>query len=409
MQLNPKNKTRQFFSPWFYLSVIFFTYVIAGLNTYRLQPILPRVMETLNIDVAQAGLLVSSATFLNIFITLPMGFVIAKIGVRTAGLVCVIFLLTGSAVGSLFHGYTGIMVAQSVSGLGNVFIAISGPVFINLLFAKGGLPIAMGIFTSSLTTAQFVTFMLFPHITGVDKIAPAWWLSFGLVIIALLSWLFFIPRALIVHLTGEEKTNSVMNEDHDDDAWFYVKAVLKNISIWQLAAGLFFFMFSAIGVLSYLPSYLVAERGMELGTASFICSFNAMVGFFCAILAGFFADKLKTYKWIYLVAVTIMAGLRVLQPLVPLGFFLIIITVIQGIPAAGPGMMFSAVTSVVSHPKEKSIGMSIVMTGFLCGTAVSPLLFGFLVRSLGYTTSFFIMVPVAFLGLIGMFTAKGVK
>jgi ACS family glucarate transporter-like MFS transporter len=406
---NMNNKAPRFFSPWFYLSLIFFTYVLAGLNTYRLQPILPRIMETLKIDTAQAGLLVSSATFLNIFITLPVGLAVSKIGVRAAGLWCLFFLLAGSAVGSFFNGYSGIMIAQSVAGLGNVLIAVSGPVFINLLFADGRLPIAMGIFTSSLTTAQFISFIVLPRITGVDKIGPAWWISFGLVIFALLCWIIFIPGVLIAHLIKKQTAHHVTEETHDNSTGFYIKKSLKNISIWQLASGLFFFMLSAIGVLSYLPSYLVVERGMDLSGASLICGFNAAVGFFCAILAGFLADKLKTCKWIYLTAVIIMAGLRILQPLVPAGFFLVLITVIQGIPAAGTGMVFSAVTSVISHPKEKSIGVSIVTTGFLCGTAISPLLFGFLVRSLGYTTSFFMMVPVAFLGLIGMFAAKGVK
>jgi predicted MFS family arabinose efflux permease len=365
-------------------------------------------METLNIDVAQAGLLVSSATFLNIFITLPMGFAIAKIGVRTAGLLCIIFLLAGSVVGSLFNSYGGIMIAQSVSGLGNVLIAILGPVFINLLFSKKGLPAAMGIFTSSLTTAQFMTFVLLPRITGVAKISPAWLLSLGLAFIAFLFWIFFVSGDLVVHLTREQKSQ-IEDGEHDKTMGVYIRAVLKNRSIWQFAAGLFFFMLSAIGVLSYLPSYLVAERGFELGRASLICSFNAVVGFFCAIFAGFLAEKLKTYKWIYLMAVVIMACLRIFQPLVPSGLLLILITIIQGIPAAGPGMMFSAMTSIISHPKEKSIGVSIVMTGVLCGTALGPFLFGLLIRSLGYTAGFFIMIPIAFLGLVGMFTAKGVK
>jgi MFS family permease len=338
-----------------------------------------------------------------------MGFAVAKIGLRTAGLLCIVLLLAGAGIGSFFNNYNGIIISQSVSGLGNVLIAVSGPVFINLLFVKKGLSLAMGIFTSGLTTAQFITFSLLPRITGVGKISPAWRLSFGLAIAAFLFWLFFISRTLIVNLSGGQKASYVIDGEQDKSTGFYIKKVLKNISIWQLAAGLFFFMLSATGVLSYLPSYLVAERGIELGRASLICSFNAAVGFFCAIFAGFLAEKLKTHKWIYLMAVVIMAGLRVFQPLVPSGFLLVLITVIQGIPAAGPGMMFSAVTSVISHPKEKSIGVSIVMTGFLCGTAVSPLLFGLLVRSFGYTTGFFMMIPIAFLGLIGMFTAKGVK
>jgi predicted MFS family arabinose efflux permease len=407
MPSNTDEKVASPILPWFYLFLVFFTYFLAGFNTYRLQPILPTVMETLNVDVVSAGGLISSATFLNIFLTLPVGLFIAKIGIRVAGLLSIILLLIGSIIGSFLVGYTPVIIAQAVAGIGNVFVVVSGPVFISLLFSRKGHSTAMGIFTSALTAAQFATFTMLPNITVPGNINPAWRVSLVLILVDALLWLVFVNKKMVASLIKKQETLGTNNKD--DEGSHFIRDTLKNMSVWQLSIGLFFFMLCAIGVLGYLPSYLVTERGMELSRASLLCSFNALLGLICAIGAGVLADRFKTHKWIYLGAVLVMSSMRFLQPTVPMGIFLFAITILQGVPAAGPGMVFSAVTSLVKNPKQKSIATSIVMTGFLCGTALGPLFFGSLVRSLGYTTSFYILIPLCLLGLIGMLTVKGVK
>lgn len=395
-------------SPWPYLALIFLAYVLTNFNTYRLQPILPTVMGTLNIDVAQAGVLISAATFLNIFITLPIGLMISKIGIRKAGLLSMALLFCGTVIGNAISSYRFIIIAMLLGGIGNVFIAVSGPVFINLLFRKGHAATAMSIFTASSTAAQFMTFILLPRITGIGNIKPAWRIDMVLSFVSFVLWIFFVRRAMIAGLMETHERYNTNTKPEETDA-SHIKAVLKNRSIWKLALSICCFMIAAIGVLGYLPSYLVTERGMELSRASSICSFNALTGFVCAICAGFLADRFKTYKWIFFAAGLVMAALRVLQVTVPAGPLLVAVTVMQGIPAAGPGMVFSAVTQAVSHPKEKSTGVAVVMTGFLCGNALSPLIFGALVRSFGYTTAYFILAPFTLVSLIGIFTVKSVK
>jgi len=365
-------------------------------------------MATLNIDVAQAGMLISAATLINIFITAPIGFMISKIGIRKAGLLSMAFLFSGSLIGSFMTSYHTIMIAMFLGGVGHVFISVSGLVFINLLFSKGKLATATSIYTSSGVTAQFVTFILLPNITSIGNIKPAWRIDLVLAFVCFLLWIIFVQKRFITNLE-QENAGGGENEKPLEEGSSYVKRVLTNPSIWKLSFSLFLFMIVAMGVLGYLPSYLVSERGFDLKFASFICSFNALVGFVCMIFAGFLADRFNTNKWIFFVATVVMAALRLLQVTVPMGPLLIMITVIQGIPAAGPTMIFSAIGRVVTDPKEKSIAMAIVMTAFLTANALSPLIFGFLVRSMGYSFSHMILAPVAVISLIGIFTVKNLK
>jgi predicted MFS family arabinose efflux permease len=398
MAINFEEKSASLRSPWPYLGLIFLTYLLTNFNSYRLQPILPTVMKTLNIDVAQAGVLISAATFFSIFITLPIGLMIPKIGVRLAGLLSMAFLFCGAVLASaLSSSYRTIIIAVILGGIGKVFIAVSGPVFINQLFRKGHHAAAMSIFTSASMAAQFMTFILLPRITAVGRIKPAWRIDLVLSFVSFVLWIICVRKSMVVH------------EKAPEEGPLYIRKGLTNPTIWKLASSIFLFYIATMGVLGYLPSYLVSERGMELTQASFICSFNAIVGFCCAIFAGFLSDRLRTTKWIFLAAVLITAALRVLQVTVPTGLLLIVITIIQGIPAAGSSMIFSAITHAVTDPKERSIGVAAVMTGFLGGNALSPLLFGSLVQALGYTTSFFIMAPIAMASLIGIFSTKNVK
>jgi MFS family permease len=146
MQNESGQKNKNFYSPWFYLGIICLANFLCGFNTGRLLPIIPRLLKNLNIDIGQAGVLMSSSTILNIFITVPLGFFIAKIGVLKGGYISLTALLIGSLIGSFLGRYSFIFVAQLIGGIGYAVMAVTGPTFINLLFDRKRVATAMGFF-----------------------------------------------------------------------------------------------------------------------------------------------------------------------------------------------------------------------------------------------------------------------
>jgi predicted MFS family arabinose efflux permease len=184
---------------------------------------------------------------------------------------------------------------------------------------------------------------------------------------------------------------------------------LKNTKVWQVVAGAFFNIASVISALSFLTAYLVEDHGMGLELSSSLVGFSYVVAFAFSIAAGRLSDKFQTFKWVYFASILVMALLRIVQVTVPNRFFICLIVVLQGIPALGTPILFAAVQTLVSSARQKTIAVSMISTGTICGTALGPIGFGYLVRGLGYFYSSLLLVPVSLLGLIGIMTVKEIK
>ena len=70
-------------SPYIYLIIIVLSYLTAGFCQYRLQPILTYMMQGMQIDEGKAGVLVSALSILSIFLAVPFGVMMGKIGHST--------------------------------------------------------------------------------------------------------------------------------------------------------------------------------------------------------------------------------------------------------------------------------------------------------------------------------------
>ena len=405
---NTEDTTNPIRSPWPYLCLVFLTYALTNFNLHRLQPILPTVMATFNIDVAQAGVLISTATFLNIIITFPIGIMITKIGIRRAGLLSMAFLFCGALIGSAVTSYSSTIIALVLGGIGNVFISVSGLAFIGLLFRKKNNVTSTSIFIASATFAQFLTFIILPRITTVGNIKPAWYIDCVMGFICFFLWLIFVRKAKIDRLMAENTDND-LNEDDKEIISSYIRRVLGNSMIWKQAFSIFIFTVAVVGALGYLPTYLVSERGWELKYASSICSLNALVACVSAISSGIISDRLNTKKWIFFGIVILLALLRILQITVPGGSILVAVTILQGVPSGGTSQVISSVTHLIKDPRENSIRAAMLITSQLCGIALGPVIFGYLIRSLGYNTSFIILAPLALISLFGIFSIKNAR
>jgi MFS family permease len=403
----------RFFSPWFYLGILCLANFLCGFNTGRLLPIIPRLLKNLNIDIGQAGVLMSSSTILNIFITVPLGFFIAKIGVVKGGYISIIALFAGSLIGSFFNRYFFIFAAQLIGGIGYATMAVTGPTFINMLFDRRRVATAMGFFMGGTMMGQFLAFLLLPLVTSDTYIASAWLGTFCISIITILLWVFFIKKSLVLDLSAKAGKNieaqGAGKNEKDESGNAGEISSLKNKKVWQIVAGAFFCIASVVSALSFLTAYLVEERGMSLELSSSLVGFAYVVGFAFAITAGRLSDKFQTFKWVYFASTIVMVLLRIFQVTVPNGFFLCLIVVLQGIPALGTPILYSAVQTLVSSTRQKTIAVSMITTGSICGTALAPICFGYLVKGLGYFYSSLLLVPVSLLALIGMMTVKEIK
>ena len=123
-------------SPYIYLIIIVLSYLTAGFCQYRLQPILTYMMQGMQIDEGKAGVLVSALSILSIFLAVPFGVMMGKIGPRRTGIFAMILIIAGSLVGVFgTKSYTVMFLSQLVVGAGTCATGILGPYVIACLFA----------------------------------------------------------------------------------------------------------------------------------------------------------------------------------------------------------------------------------------------------------------------------------
>ena len=167
-------------SPYIYLIIIVLSYLTAGFCQYRLQPILTYMMQGMQIDEGKAGVLVSALSILSIFLAVPFGVMMGKIGPRRTGIFAMILIIAGSLVGVFgTKSYTVMFLSQLVVGAGTCATGILGPYVIACLFAPELRGRANGIYITGGTIAQLVMYNLVPRITTATAWSCSWSGSFS--------------------------------------------------------------------------------------------------------------------------------------------------------------------------------------------------------------------------------------
>lgn len=378
-----------------HLILLMLCYCAAGMNLYKIQPMLPSVMATLDIGESMAGALISAGSVASIFLILPFGSLLNRWGFRKSGLLGLALGLLGSLIGCLSQSFPVLLLSQTTASCGNAMFAVLGPSMIAQTFPNQHRTMAMTLYTLAQTAAQFLMYNLIPRMTGPGHIAPAWYLTSAVTAILLAVWLAWMRPAEPAGPSGELRES-------------YFTALKRCPGAGQMAVGGFFYMLSAMCALSFLPAYLTAERGMDLAAGASLVSVADLVGIAFAFLGAYLADRLGSRKWIYFALVVVMSALRVLQVTVPGGALLFLVVAMQGIPAGGTSLLLATVPVYASTPAERTASISLINTASMAGVFLSSILFGSLVSAWGYTPAFLLIAPVTLLALIGMMTVKNI-
>ena len=112
-------KTKHRFSPYFYLLIVILQYLTAGFCQYKLQPVLTYLMKGMSITETEAGLLISALSILSVFLAVPFGVLMGRIGPRKTGFIATGMVILGSFAGTFFTtNFYGLFASQLIVGVG---------------------------------------------------------------------------------------------------------------------------------------------------------------------------------------------------------------------------------------------------------------------------------------------------
>jgi MFS family permease len=404
--MSPKTKTPELNSAqpkpavlpyaWVILAVVYFASVAAPFNQFKVPPIMPELIAGFNIDLTQAGLLMSIIAVIGLVLALPAGILLQRYGPKLTGLIALACLAGGSAFGALSGSFGMLLVGRVIEGFGVGLISVVAPAVIAMWFPperQGG---PMGIWATWVPVGTVVMYLAAPALIISSGWQSVWWLGAAFAAFMFVVYAVLIRRPPNADVTGSE-TPSLGPE---------LRKALANRNIWLLALMFACFNMVFVSQGSYYPTFLNTVREFSLGQAALIASLGTIVVLASAPLAGWLSDKIGSRRLFFSLPFLIFAVLF-LFPYTVTGVWIPILMVLQGIFAGTvPTATFATAPEVMKRPQWAGFGLSAILIGQNIGQLLGPLLFGEAVKNLGWAGAGYLLIPICLVGFISGWMVK---
>ena len=398
------------------LAILFLGWVVSYLDRMVMTVAIPYIAQDFNLSPLEVGAVISAFFFGYALFQIPGGLLADKYGPRkviSAG----ISWWTGFAVLTGFmQSLSPMLLVRALFGIGEgVFPAASWKMIANWFPTKER-STANGIMMSS----NFFGPAIAPLFVVAIMSAWGWRMVFysllipGIIMVALLYIFTKNSPQEDPTLSPEERAES-MDEPVETDTpaapSVSFSQILKSSIAWKCFLIWFFFDITFWGFMSWVPSYLVNERGyamVQMGVTASIPFFAGTVGL---ILGGWLFDKFFSSKRaLYVAFANIFAGVSVYFTYHASPEMIMPIMTFAGLLI---GIAFGAIWGLPMNvmPKEVMGSASgfINMAGQIAGF-IAPLLLGYLIQTTGsYYMAFMVLSGSPIIAALIAATIKNVS
>jgi predicted MFS family arabinose efflux permease len=333
-----------------------------ALNQFKVPPVMPVLMTTLNVDMSTGGWLMSSFAVAGVILALPAAFVLRRIGPKHAGLIALGCTVAGSAMGALAQSPAALLFSRSIEGIALGLITVVAPAVISMWFPAEQRGTPMGVWATWVPVGSFAMLNLAAPLLRLLGWRGIWW--FG----ALFSLAVFVLYAAVVRpppLAGAPRSPTLPA--------VRVDRALLTPSAWALALVFAAFSFSMMGFGTWAPSYLNEALDMNLAAASFASSVVALAGIPANIIAGGVLDRIRN-RGMLLVAPLLAAGVvffwsfRLQSGAVVLPYMMLVGATAGFIPPT----IFTLAPQTMRDPASAGLAIGIISVGQNFGQLLGP-------------------------------------
>ncbi|WP_198377717.1 CynX/NimT family MFS transporter [Neoroseomonas rubea] len=364
-------------SRWFDLLVLAASRAAMGAQFQVVGALGPLLIGTLAADWTELGSLIGAYSLAGVFVALPAGWVMARLGDRRVLLSGVGLMAAGGAVLALAEGFGMAMAGRLVSGVGGALLAIACAKMVLDRFSGASLAPALGLMLMAWPCGIGIALLVLPLLGG-DWRAGLWW-SAAVCLASFVPLLIALPRGDGAGAAPARRGGLLRSE------W---APLLTAGSVWG------FYNAAYVVALGFAPAFLVA-RGWGVEAAGAVTS---LIGF--AILpllpmGGALAERAGRPVAVTVGCMLGMAGclLAVVAGLSPWVFLTLF-----GVLTAPPASLVMAMVGRALSPASRAFGMGVHYTLFYGALAALPPLAG-LARDVTGAPAAPLLAGVAFLAV----------
>lgn len=366
--------------------MVFLASVAAVLAQFAAPPLMPLLMARFGIDLAQASSLMSVFSVTGFLLALPTGLLLTRFGPLAIGVLALASVVAGSCLGAVAPDYAVLLASRGIQGVGLGLIGVTAPSVVAAAFppARRGLP--MGVWAMWVPVGGVVMYNVAPVLGSTAGWQAAWWFAASAAAVALAAYAIVLRTCLpdAPARAGDPAPS--------------MGTALRNRDAWLLAATFGLFAVASSGINTFLPTFLVDQRSLDLAGAARLSSLVLVGAAAGSLLSGFVSDRIGSRRVVFTAAAVGLAVLLLFPFSLGTGSLAILLVLIGLVSGALPAAVFASVPEVMGDPRLAGAGMAAVMFGQNGGFVVGPLAFGALVTVTTWTTAGAVLGSVSLAG-----------
>lgn len=380
---------------WIILAVVYFASVVAPFNQFKIPPIMPVLMQTFQIDLTQAGLLMSIIAMLGLVLALPTGVILQRFGTKATLLIALALMVLGAGLGAFSSNFVTLLGSRVVEGLGMGLMGVAAPATIAMWFPSDRQGTPMGIWATWVPVGSVAVYNLAPLLATSLGWQSIWWIGagFALLMLVVSAWLIKRPPSS-APVAAQHQTAPNLGQ------------ALANRNIWLLALEFACVNFAMVAMATYYPTFLSEVRGYSLGGAAFLASLSTLVVLFSAPAAGWLSDRIGSRRLVFSLPFIAVAALFIF-PFHVTGWQISAVMILQGVLlGAIPTATFAAAPEIMRKPEWAGLGLAVVLLGQNLGQLLGPIFFSQMVGSFGWAMAGYLLIPICLIGFISGWMVK---
>ncbi|WP_260286415.1 MFS transporter [Peribacillus aracenensis] len=388
---------------WFILALLFFGWALGNLDRFVMSYAIVDISADLSLKATTQGFVLSSFFLGYAIMQMPGGWLADKFGSRKV-------ITSSMLLLSLFTGLTGavnsfmmIIVIRFLFGLGEGGFMPASTKAISTVFPEQERSRAQSILLSSggiigILTPIFATYLM---------VSIGWrWMFFlmggsGILFVILYFFYFKVP-----HVTTTETGQPLQQTENP------LKVVLKIPLLWSLFFSSFAIYTISWGLISWLPSYLSKERGLDLVSIGWIQIIPGIASFVGMLAAGYIMDLMPKGKEKYL-GIVITGIMAILTFFMFSASSIVVFIICETVVSLSGAIVIILLNALLLKNIPTAVAgsaMGFVNVGGQLAGFIAPMVIGFIVDKSGsFDLAFWMLIAAAVLCMITISTIRTKK